>query len=65
VGVIVNLALFFGYYVLWPASFTGQLDIKALLLGCAAALALFKFQQSIVRVLVFAGASGMLLNLFA
>jgi chromate transporter len=65
VGVIVNLALFFGYYVLWPASFTGQLDMKALLLGCAAALALFKFQQSIVRVLVFAGASGMLLNLFA
>jgi chromate transporter len=64
VGVIVNLALFFGYYVLWPAGFAGQFDIKALLLGCAAALALFKFQHSIVRVLVFAAAAGVLLSLF-
>ena len=26
VGVIVNLALFFGYHVLWPQGFAGNFD---------------------------------------
>lgn len=63
VGVIVNLALFFGYYVLWPAGFAGQFDIFALLLGLLAGVALFKFQQSILRVLAACAAAGMLLSL--
>ncbi|SNY50998.1 chromate transporter [Arsukibacterium tuosuense] len=63
VGVIVNLALFFGYYVLWPAGLSGQFDIIALLLGLAAGLALFKFEQSIMRVLAAAAVAGMLLSL--
>ncbi|WP_213994666.1 chromate efflux transporter [Arsukibacterium sp.] len=63
VGVIVNLALFFGYYVLWPEGFSGQFDIIALLLGLAAGLALFKFEQSIMRVLAAAAVAGMLLSL--
>lgn len=63
VGVIVNLALFFGYYVLWPEGFSGQFDVIALLLGLAAGLALFKFEQSIMRVLAAAAVAGMLLSL--
>ncbi|MAD77040.1 MAG: chromate transporter [Rheinheimera sp.] len=63
VGVIVNLALFFGYYVLWPTGFSGQFDAVALLLTIAAAIALFKFNQSILRVLAAAATTGMLLSL--
>tara|TARA_R110002126_G_scaffold15185_17_gene62558 strand:- start:4874 stop:6193 length:1320 start_codon:yes stop_codon:yes gene_type:complete len=63
VGVIVNLALFFGYYVLWPAGFSGQFDAIALLLAIIAAIALFAFGQSILRVLAAAAAAGMLLSL--
>ena len=64
VGVIVNLALFFGYHVLWPAGSEGQFDMIALLLGCAAGVALFKFDQSIIRVLAAFACTGMLLSLF-
>ena len=62
VGVIVNLALFFGYYVLWPTGFGGQFDAVALLLAITAAIALFKYGQSILRVLAAAAAAGMLLT---
>ncbi|MBV2127492.1 chromate efflux transporter [Arsukibacterium indicum] len=63
VGVIVNLALFFGYFVLWPAGFSGQFDAIALLLGVISAIALFKFKQSIMRVLAAAAVPGVLLSL--
>ena len=62
VGVIANLALFFGYYVLWPTGFSGQFDFIALLLTVIAASALFKFGQSILRVLAGCAIAGMLLS---
>ncbi|KKO46093.1 chromate transporter [Arsukibacterium ikkense] len=65
VGVIVNLALFFGYYVLWPAGLSSQVDWVALLLGLVAGLALFKFEQSIMRVLSGAAIAGMLLSVLS
>lgn len=63
VGVIVNLALFFGYHVLWPEGFSARFDMTALVLGLLAGLALFKFKQSILRVLAAAAIAGMLLSL--
>lgn len=51
VGVIVNLALFFGYHVLLPQGMGGNFDWFALLLGIAAGVALFRFNQGIMRVL--------------
>ncbi|MEH8016583.1 chromate efflux transporter [Rheinheimera muenzenbergensis] len=63
VGVIVNLALFFGYHVLWPQGLSASLDWIALLLGIAAGIALFRYQQSILRVLLVAALMGALLNL--
>ncbi|HSB97590.1 MAG TPA: chromate efflux transporter, partial [Spongiibacteraceae bacterium] len=42
VGVIVNLALFFGYHVLWPQGFAGAFDAISALLAVGAALALFR-----------------------
>lgn len=61
VGVIVNLALFFGYHVLWPQGLGASLDWVALLLGIAAGIALFRYQQSIVRVLAVSALAGVVL----
>ena len=41
VGVILNLALFFGYHVLWPQGFGGRFEGWAALIGAVAAIALF------------------------
>ena len=43
VGVILNLALFFGYHVLWPQGFAGAFDAVAALIAIAAAIALFRY----------------------
>ncbi|HWV14992.1 MAG TPA: chromate efflux transporter [Cellvibrio sp.] len=52
VGVILNLALFFGYHVLWPAGFEGQLDLLSLGIALAAALALFRYKRGVIQVLI-------------
>lgn len=33
VGVILNLAVFFAYHVLWPKGFASPLDARTLFLG--------------------------------
>ncbi|KFC99538.1 chromate transport protein [Rahnella aquatilis CIP 78.65 = ATCC 33071] len=48
VGVILNLALFFGYHVLWPKSFDGGTDWVATVIALAAAVALFRFKIYVV-----------------
>jgi chromate transporter len=61
VGVIVNLALFFGYHVLWPQGFAGAFDPVAAALLLACALALFRWKQDVIRVIGGAAAAGLLL----
>jgi chromate transporter len=51
VGVIVNLALFFGYHVLWPDGFAGAFDWLAAVLMVAAAIALFVFRRNVIEVI--------------
>ncbi len=51
VGVIINLAVFFAYHVLWPQGFSGQFDWFAVLIGTAAFLALFRFKVGIMSVI--------------
>jgi chromate transporter len=60
VGVIVNLAVFFGYHVLWPNGFDGQLEVRALALGILAAVALFRFKIGIIPVILGSGVAGLL-----
>ncbi|MEO7853254.1 MAG: chromate efflux transporter, partial [Rubrivivax sp.] len=43
VGVILNLALFFAYHVLWPQGFGGPFDGVSALIAALAAVALFRF----------------------
>jgi len=70
VGVILNLALFFGAHVLWPQgtghdlpSTWAQLDAPAAALSAAAALALFRYKRSVMEVIGAAALIGLLLRL--
>ena len=51
VGVIVNLALFFGYHVLWPQGFGGPFDAASALIALGAAVALIRFQRNVIQVI--------------
>ena len=62
VGVIVNLALFFGYHTLWPQGFTGSLDIPSALIAVAAAVALLKFKLNVMHVIGVCGLLGICLQ---
>jgi chromate transporter len=59
VGVIVNLAVFFGWHVLWPAGWGGPFEWAALAIGLAAALALFRYKVGVIRVVLAAGLAGL------
>ena len=63
VGVIVNLAVFFAYHVLWPQGLGGRFDGIAALIGLAAALALFRFKVGVIPVVLGAGFAGAALQL--
>lgn len=63
VGVILNLALFFGYHVLWPNGFEGHFDWPSAVIALAAAVALFHFKQGVIRVLVACALAGLLVHL--
>jgi chromate transporter len=51
VGVIANLALFFGYHVLWPAGFAGRFDIISACIAAAAAVALLRYKRNVMHVI--------------
>jgi chromate transporter len=59
VGVIVNLALFFAYHVLWPQGFGGNFEWFAAVLGAAAFVALFRYRAGIVSVIAACAAAGL------
>ncbi len=62
VGVIVNLAMFFGYHVLWPKGFAGAMDVAAMVMLAAAALALFRFKVGVIPVIAVSALTGWLLK---
>jgi chromate transporter len=64
VGVIANLALFFGYHVLWPQGLAGHFDAPSALLALAAALALLKFKRGVIEVIAACALIGLLLAVF-
>jgi chromate transporter len=59
VGVILNLAVFFAWHVLWPAGFSGIFEWFSALVGLAAFIALFKFKAGIIPVILACGAAGL------
>lgn len=64
VGVILNLAVFFAYHVLWPAGLAAPVDGVALLIGIGALLALFRFKTGIVPLIGACAALGLAIAVF-
>jgi chromate transporter len=62
VGVILNLALFFGYHVVLPGGPHGAPDAVAACLMLGAAVALFGFRRSVVQVIAGCAFAGLLLT---
>ncbi|HSV59348.1 MAG TPA: chromate efflux transporter [Variovorax sp.] len=59
VGVILNLALFFAYHVLWPQGFGGRFDALSAFIALAAAIALFRFKVGVMTLLAACAAAGL------
>ncbi|MBT4837599.1 MAG: chromate efflux transporter [Methylococcales bacterium] len=51
VGVVLNLAVFFAYHVLWPKGFEAQFEWFSAIIGGVAFIALFKYKIGIVKVI--------------
>ena len=65
VGVVLNLALFFGWHVLWPtatqvAPFAGRFEWFYALMSVAAFVALWKYKQDIMKVIGACAAVGLI-----
>jgi chromate transporter len=63
VGVILNLAVFFAYHVLWPQGFGGTFEWPTALIGIVAALALFRYKAGIIPVIGACGGLGLIYRL--
>jgi chromate transporter len=64
VGVIVNLALFFAYHVLWPQGFAARFDFVSALIGVAALVALFRYKAGIIPVIAACAVAGLAVRVF-
>ena len=62
VGVILNLALFFGYHTLWANGFEGGFDAVAALIALAAGIALFKYKTNVLVVIGVSALAGLLIK---
>lgn len=65
VGVILNLALFFSYHVLWPKGFDHAFNYEAAFITVAALIALFKFQLNVLYVIFASAFCGLILYIGA
>ena len=63
VGVILNLALFFGYHVLWPEGFGARFDWASAVIALGAAVALFKFKRDVIHVIAVCAVIGLILKI--
>jgi len=64
VGVVLNLALFFGWHVIWPrateaAPFSGGFEWFYALISVAAFIALWKYKQDIMKIIAACAAIGL------
>jgi chromate transporter len=64
VGVILNLALFFGYHVLWPQGLTGGFDAVSALIALGAAIALFRYKANVIHVIAACALLGLAIRLW-
>ena len=70
VGVIMNLAVFFAWHVLWPNAsagnpFAGPFEWASLVIGAGAFVALFRFNAGIIPLIGVCGVLGLAYTYFA
>ncbi|MGM9485541.1 chromate efflux transporter [Roseateles sp. NT4] len=63
VGVILNLALFFAWHVLWPQGWSGHFDWISALIAAGASVALFRFKMGVMPLLALCAGLGFALTL--
>ena len=63
VGVILNLAVFFAYHVLWPEGFTGRFEWASALIGLAALVALTRYKIGVIPVILACGIAGLVYSM--
>ena len=67
VGVILNLAAFFAWHVLWPqasanAPFSGSFDGFAFVVTIVALVVLYRFRAGMIPVILGCGAAGLVIH---
>ena len=65
VGVIVNLAVFFAWHVLWPQGFGGRFEWPSALIGAAAGFALFRLKAGVIPVIAASAVAGLVWRMLA
>ncbi len=65
VGVVVNLAVFFARHVFWPDGVAAKLDLMAVAITVAAAIALIRYKVGIIPVIGACAGLGVFLRLLA
>jgi len=63
VGVVLNLAVFFAYHVLWPEGFEGTFEWFSFLTGIIAFVALIKYKIGIIPTISACAVAGLLYSL--
>ncbi|MBT3348308.1 MAG: chromate efflux transporter [Thiotrichales bacterium] len=63
VGVILNLAVFFAYHVLWPEGMDATFEWFAALIGLGAFIALFRYKIGIITVIAASAGVGLTYSL--
>ena len=62
VGVILNLAVFFAYHVLWPDGLGGRFDWVSALIAAGAAVALFRYKRNVIHVIAACAVLGLIVK---
>ena len=63
VGVILNLALFFAYHLLWPQGFGGRFDAVSAVIAVGAGIALFRFKVGVMPLLGACALAGLAISM--
>jgi chromate transporter len=63
VGVVLNLAVFFAYHVLWPQGRSGPFDWFSAVIGVAAFIALFRYKAGVIPVIAACALIGLIVTL--
>jgi chromate transporter len=62
VGVVVNLALFFGYHVLWPQGIGARFEWPAAAIALLASVALLRYRRGVIEVIAACAVAGLLVH---